>query len=665
MAENSKQRLDSWKEIADYLGRDVRTVSRWEKEKNLPVHRVPGGKRQAVFAFRNEIDAWLRMQPSEPADSEFAGHATATTPVPTTSANGVSKWRRLVWPAAVLLVVPALGLVWRTTSHPTPPTNSSSNAPLQMVPVTSYPGVEWTPVISPDGKYVAFTWNGGKEPLYDLYIQLIGAGEPLRITHGGAAGLPTWSPDGRFIAFTRTLPGKGKEILAVPALGGMERKLGDVTDSLSGGSYLSWSPDGKWIAYRDRNSPREVFSIYFLSPETGEKKKFTSPPGELLGDVFPAFSPDGQNLAFTRGNFIFLAPLAGGVPRQLTTDRKSILHLAWTADSREIIYSGLRSGDYELWRIPVAGGSPVPLRLGEGQYYFPSVSRQGNRLAFARSDDDPNIWRLPLSGPGKAAGPPKALIASTRDDDAPKFSPDGRKIIFGSNRSGNGELWICNSDGSNPQQLTSFENVIVDTFGWSPDSQSVLVTMRREGFEAYLVKLDGSPPKRLESAPPMEAFPKFSQDGRWTYFASTNGGKLQVWRMPAAGGQASQITRDGGFDSATSADGKFLYFTRDLILPGLWRMELPSGAATLLVPEVPAGGWVLAQGGIYFVRPSTVSLRGSIDYLDLATGRRQTVYVPPTDFKTTAIDISPDGRWLLFVQYDRRNHDVFLVENFH
>ncbi len=664
MAENSNQRLDSWKEIADYLGRDVRTVSRWEKEKNLPVHRVPGGKRQAVFAFRNEIDAWLRTQPSEPTDSEFARPATATAPLPTTPANGTSQWRRLVWPSAVLLVVLALGLVWRIKSHSTPPANSPSNAAMQMVPVTSYPGVEWSPVISPDGKYVAFTWNGGKEPLYDLYIQLIGAGEPLRITHGGAAGLPTWSPDGRFIAFTRALPGHGKEIHAVPALGGTERKLGEVTDRQSGGSYLSWSPDGKWIAYCDRNSPSERFSIYFLSLETGEKKKITSPPEGTLGDIFPAFSPDGQSLAFTRGNYIFLAPLASGVPRQLTTDGKSILHLAWTADSREIIYSGLRSGGYELWRLPVVGGSPTPLRLGEGQYYFPSVSRQGNRLAFARSDDDPNIWRLPLAGPGKTAGPPNVLIASTRDDDSPKFSPDGRKIVFGSNRSGNGELWICNSDGSNPQQLTSFENVIVDTFGWSPDSQSVVVTMRRQGFEAYLVKLDGSPPQRLESDPPMEAFPNLSQDGRWIYFASTKSGKQQVWRMPAAGGRASQVTRDGGFDSAASPDGRFLYFSKDVILPGLWRMELSSGAATLIEPEVSAGGWALVPGGIYYIRPSTVSRRGSIDFLDLATRKRQIVHVPHTDFKTTGIDISPDGKWLLYVQLDRRNHDVYLVENF-
>jgi eukaryotic-like serine/threonine-protein kinase len=54
-------RLDSWKEIAEYLGRDLRTVQRWEDEKGLPVHRVPGGKRQAVFAYRTEIEAWLRI----------------------------------------------------------------------------------------------------------------------------------------------------------------------------------------------------------------------------------------------------------------------------------------------------------------------------------------------------------------------------------------------------------------------------------------------------------------------------------------------------------------------------------------------------------------------------------------------------------------------------
>lgn len=58
MAEDRPRRLDSWKEVAEYLGRDVRTAIRWEKERKLPVHRVPGGKRPVVYALLDELDAW-------------------------------------------------------------------------------------------------------------------------------------------------------------------------------------------------------------------------------------------------------------------------------------------------------------------------------------------------------------------------------------------------------------------------------------------------------------------------------------------------------------------------------------------------------------------------------------------------------------------------------
>jgi excisionase family DNA binding protein len=65
-------RLESWKEIAAYLGRDLRTVMRWEKERSLPVHRVPGGGRAVVYAYRSEIDAWMNgSRGALAADSGF------------------------------------------------------------------------------------------------------------------------------------------------------------------------------------------------------------------------------------------------------------------------------------------------------------------------------------------------------------------------------------------------------------------------------------------------------------------------------------------------------------------------------------------------------------------------------------------------------------------
>jgi hypothetical protein len=90
------QRLDSWKEIAEYVGRDVRTAIRWERERGLPVHRVPGGRRGAVFAYRHEVDEWLRG-PGVVAGRNGAGtRVEEPAPVEPGEGNGSTgfAWRR-------------------------------------------------------------------------------------------------------------------------------------------------------------------------------------------------------------------------------------------------------------------------------------------------------------------------------------------------------------------------------------------------------------------------------------------------------------------------------------------------------------------------------------------------------------------------------------------
>src|SRR2546429_7127273 len=150
-------------------------------------------------------------------------------------------------------------------------------------------------------------------------------------------------------------------------------------------------------------------------------------------------------------------PLAEVNRGGLLTITANLAALDWTADGDEIVFSSTRGGTFGLWRVAVSGGPPEPLPSVGEHALTPAVSRHGNYLAYAYDKTDVNVWRA--AGPNSAIKniPSNKLIASTRMDVAPSYAPDGKRIAFASDRSGNLEIWMCDSEGSNPVQLTKFD----------------------------------------------------------------------------------------------------------------------------------------------------------------------------------------------------------------
>src|SRR5262249_33713387 len=279
-----------------------------------------------------------------------------------------------------------------------------------------------------------------------------------------------------------------------------ERKLAEINEDESlpayGGPYLSWFPDGKWLAIVDTASPGEPSAIFLLSVETHEKRKLTSPPQKFRGDISASVSPDGRALVFSRfveesiGD-LYLLRLSenlnpNGEPQRLTFGNRFADHPAWTPDGRSIVFSSGPAHTPSLWEVvlPHPGGTPgKPERLafsGEGASQ-PAISRQGH-LAYTQIVLDTDVWRLELNDGRPAAGSPVKLISSTRIDHEPEYSPDGKHVTFSSNRSGSFEIWVSNSDGSNPMQLTSFGGWYYATgCHWSPDGRDIYFTSNATG----------------------------------------------------------------------------------------------------------------------------------------------------------------------------------------
>ena len=405
---------------------------------------------------------------------------------------------------------------------------------------TSYAGLQGMPSFSPDGNQVAFAWQGEKQDNFDIYVKVIGTETALRLTtHPAMDSYPAWAPDGRSIAFLRQTSEHTAAIYRVAPLGGAERKIADVIPyrlSYLGGG-LCWTRDGKWILSSDADSPGKPSYIVLVSSETGEKRKLTS--GEGLGEYHPALSPDNRTLAFGRElagqqSVLFLLPLDAelrptGAARRLRPAGVWNATPAWTPDGKSLLFSSSSSALYtaRLWRISASGDSPPALVLEAGEGALsPAVSRQGNRLVYSRWFGDTNIWRMDVSGPGGPAGTPRQVVASTRMEQWPVFSPDGGRIAFVSGRSGGWGVWLANADGSNSQPLWADPNYVSEDPAWSPDGRTIAFDASREKhYQIYLISPEGGAPRRLTDHPSDNRAASWSRDGKRIYFTSDRSGR--------------------------------------------------------------------------------------------------------------------------------------------
>lgn len=597
--------------------------------------------------------------------------------------------KRSPYPKLAAIAVIALGLaaviwLWLGRLHPAPET------PLTAVPLTSYRGEEVFPSFSPDGTQVAFQWNAGDPGTKpSIYVKQIGLEPPTRLTNSPAAEKsPAWSPDGRLIAFRREVSPTKFALIVIPQRGGRERVIAEVDFSkvwaTLDGPYLAWTPDSKWLACPCPLPPEpENWGLFLFSVDSGEKRSLTSPPGEVWGDTAPSFSPDGRILVFSReiqpivrSDLYFLRLNAEyapqGEPERIRLENPWNFSTAWTPDGKEIVFaSGAYSVWAGLWRIEM-GKKATPRRVESAPNgsNSPALSRQGGRLAFTVAKSDSNIWRVELDGPGgNPAAPPAPFIASTQRELYPAYSSDGGRIAFLSGQSGTAEIWVVDSDGTNPVQVTSLGGPPPIEPAWSPDGSSIAYYVPAEGRnDIYVVSANGGAPKRLTTGLYDNLNPWWSLDGQSLYFALCGKGPVcEIWRMPAGGGEAVQVTKNpkGAEQVRESPDGKFIYYSQGWPNPlSIWKMPAKGGEETKILDSVnPNGDWAMGKKGIYFVTLPDKLGHTNLSIFEFASGKiRKILTFQRPDAGIGAV--SPDERTILYVQSDETGSDLMIVENF-
>jgi Tol biopolymer transport system component len=655
-------RLDSWKDIAAHLKRDVSTVQRWEKREGMPVHRHFHDKLGSVYASRAELDAWSRSRRPGPVAgeiSETAGEGDSSRP-PVAPAR-----RRLAWLALACGILAGLGAaVWFVRG-----TNARQRNPLadaRFTHLTDFEGTEHAAAISRDGSFVAFLSD--RDGPTDVWLTQVGTGQFHNLTHGALRELVNpslrtlgFSPDATLVFLwvrrPDAPPAGGISVWAVPTMGGTPRLyLEDVAE-------LDWSHGGSRLVY---HTPAAGDPLFVKERDRPGRQVFAAPPGQH--GHFPIWSPDDRLIYFVQGTLPDemdvwrLEP--GGAPERLTFHNSHVSHPAFL-DRRTLIYLARAedgSGPW-LYAMDVRRREPRRISFGVETYTSLAASLDGSRLVVTVANPKGTLWRLPISDGVSDATVPRRITLPAGTGRSPRFGSSS--LLYVSSQGGSEGIWKLTS-GTAVALWSAPGARVVGGPALSRDGGRIAVTIEERGRTRLVaMEEDGTDVRVLDESLDFRGAPAWAPDGQSIVVAANRAGIPQLMRVPLHAGTPAPLVPEYALDPTWSPDGRFLVYSG------------PDVGTTFMVKAVtgegrphPFSSLTLTRGArrLAFVpgRPALVVLRGEIAHkdfwlvdLETLSERRLTDLGP--EFVVRDFDVSPDGREIVF-DHAQENSDVVLID---
>ena len=375
-------RLDSWKEIASFLGRGIRTVQRWERDEGLPVHRLAHAERGSVFADPAELTAWWKS-------------------------------RQIAPPARL-------------------PSPGGDVAGARVQRVTSTSAATFWPSLSSDGRMVVYVTDAGQDGATpQLWLQQVG-GAAVQLTTGmRECAEPAFSADDTRVIFSAEADST-RHIYEIPALGGQPRVLKRAARN------ARFSPDGEWLAY----VAIDPGDVRLASSDDEDRMLATG----LIDIAFITWSEDSRHLLVvghpdpTADRDCWIVPVDGGAPVDTGALRQArrrelvviAMGIAWTGDS--IFFTAAGRPGIHIWRQRIsptfeATEAPESMTPGTESAFFPTGA--GQRLAFVGVHTDTNLWSVEIDPrTGKAQGAPRRLTRGAAFVNYFSVSRDGHRLAY-------------------------------------------------------------------------------------------------------------------------------------------------------------------------------------------------------------------------------------------
>jgi eukaryotic-like serine/threonine-protein kinase len=505
-----------------------------------------------------------------------------------------------------------------------------SAPPVQTLDVRylTYSGTDFSPSASPDGRAIAF--RSDRDGRARIWIKQLATGTEAAITEGPLDDFPVFSPDGSTILFTRGADGDARTLFRVPLLGGEARRI--VEDATDG----SWSPDGRQIVFLRMQpaSPGKVAATYVMvaASDGTSQRVLTHVDGSALAS--PRWSPDGKQISLTgtavgSGSFsLRLVNVDTGAMETVVAPQGGQRPWAarWTPSGQLLYTTG-----------QVTAGS---LAGTTGRLLSVDLASKSTRTLYASAD---SLGRFAVIGDNRAVvesqvsrqnivewsgETSKPLSLGRASDRQPIFSPDGKWIVFSSDRAGNLDLWASSASTGELRQLT-------DDAGddWDPAFTAqgrLLWSSNRSGnFEIWIAEADGSGARQVTHDGVDAENPSMSPDGTWLVYGSTRPNEAGIWRARSDGSDAK------------------------LLVPGL-----------LGLPEIsPDGQYVLLLG----FSGNLAGARARI--VRLADGQPVDFNLAPRVIRPTTANVGrsrwmPGGRAVAFVGQDDKGVNGIFTQDF-
>ncbi len=657
-------RLDSWKEIAAYLRRDVTTVQRWEKREGMPVHRHLHQKMGSVYAFKTDLDAWARSRGlvAEPDVEPAAAAPTEPPPVPAAQRR---RWG--VWLAAAAGAVLTALLVRELQRAGSPPENPLAEARHQAL--TDFDGIEQAAAISRDGRSVAFLSD--RDGPMDVWVTQVGVGQFYNLTRGAVRELVNpsvrtlgFSPDGTLVTFWARRPDASERsaisVWAVPVLGGQPRPY------LEGAAELDWSGDGARLVYHTPG-PGDPMYVRDSAQPSEARQIFSAPAG--LHSHFLAWSPVQAFVYFVQGSVpdrmdVWRIRPTGGAPERITNHDSLVSHPVFL-DSRTLLYLASDPDGSGPWTFSLDVERRVSRRVSFGldRYTSLAASADGRRVVATLASPKGTLWRVPVSGARALMSAARRITLNTGSGSSPRFGVG--QLLYVSSKATGDSIWKL--QGETASEVWSAPDArILGAPAVARDGARIAFSIRRNGQTSlWVANADGTDARRVGAALELQGAPTWTPDGRAVTVAAVTDGIPRLVNVPLDGGSPGPLAHEYSVDPTWSPDGELVVFSGPDIGTTFEVKARKADGSPYPLPRL-----ALTRGARHLCfmpgRRSLVVLRGELRHkdlwlIDLATGAEHQLTDLASDFTVRDFDVSPDGREIVLEQVQQHS-DIVLLE---